>query len=99
MISQNQIKGLILDALKNVKESESVYKSLEINDGTLLLGEGSALDSIAFTHFVVGLEERMEDTTGQAYVFELDKLYDFKSPLTAAQLADKIASQQISQKA
>ena len=98
MITKNQIKGLILEALKNVKESESVYKSLAVNDDTVLLGEGSFLDSIAFTHFVVGFEEKMEDATGQDYVFELDRLYDFKSSLTAAHLADKVASQWTSPK-
>lgn len=97
MISKNKIKELILDALQNVKESESVYRSLELNNETVLLGEGSALDSIAFTHFVVGFEERMEDETGNEYAFELDKVYDFKSPLTVAQLADKTASQRTSQ--
>ena len=97
MISKSQIKGLILEALKNVKESEPVYQSLELNEETLLLGEGSLLDSIAFTHFVVGFEERMEDATGEEYVFQIEKFYGEK-PLTVTHLAHEIASQWQSQK-
>ena len=93
MISKNQIQGLILEALKNVKESESVYRSLELNDDTILLGEGSMLDSIAFTHFVVGFEERMEDAMGQEYVFEINKFYEDQLPLSVARLAEQITLQ------
>ena len=92
MITKNQIKGLILEALKNVKESESVYQSLELTDETILLGQGSWFDSIAFTHFVVGFEERMEDATGQEYVFELNQFYADQLPLTVARLAEQVAT-------
>ncbi|MSR78325.1 MAG: hypothetical protein EXS63_08920 [Candidatus Omnitrophica bacterium] len=92
MISKVQIQGLILEALQNVKESEPVYQSLALNEGTILLGEGSSLDSIAFTHFVVGFEERMENATGEEYEFQLDKFYD-QLPLTVDYLAGQVASQ------
>ena len=93
MIAKNEIKGLILEALQKVKESESVYQSLVLNDETILLGEGSWFDSIAFTHFVVGFEERMEDATGKEYTFEIDRFYEDHLPLTVARLAEQVASQ------
>ena len=93
MVSENRVKELVLEALKSVKESEPAYQALELNDETMILGAESLLDSIAFTHFVVGFEEKMEDALGESYVFELQKIYDLNKPLTVASLSQVVAAQ------
>lgn len=73
-MDEQKIKKLILDALKNVKASDPANAGLEINDRTVVLGMGSALDSIAFTGFATELEEIIEDQTGEEYVLDVEEI-------------------------
>ena len=79
--------------MKIIKDSDASYKNIELKDSTVILGDGSALDSIAFTAFAIDFEERMENETGYEYILVVDeifKLHNEKLPLTVASMAAHI---------
>ncbi len=92
MIQIDEIKQLILQSLVNVKQSEKVYQALAINDKTIVLGEGSPFDSIAFTNFAVSLEEKIEDAIGREFILRLEDIYEIDVPVTVDALALALAS-------
>ena len=90
MIPEQRIKDLILEALKNVKDSEAVYQNLELSDETIILGNQSPFDSIAFTAFATDFEEKMEDEIGEQYVLNLEEIFSLhgrKTKITVKELA------------
>lgn len=90
MISERRAKELILKSLKNVKDSDPSYRELELNDNTIVLGNGGSLDSIAFTVFATDLEEKIEDETGKEYVLKVDEILAFqegKSAIVVGEMA------------
>ncbi len=94
MLSEKRIQELILESLASVKESEPIYGDLTLNDATILLGSGSPFDSIAFTAFATGLEEKIEDETGEEYVLKVDEIFsaqDAQKGLSVRQLAPRIS--------
>ena len=90
MISEQQIRELILQALKSVKDLESTYKDLVLNESTIVLGNKSLFDSIAFTAFATDFEEKMEDELGEPYVLNLEEIFTLhggKTTITVKDLA------------
>jgi len=63
MILEDMIRKCILDALKKVKDADPACQDWVLNESTIVLGEGSAMDSIAFTFFVTECEETIETET------------------------------------
>ena len=50
-----------------------------MGDDTVLLGTGSALDSVAFVTFVADLEERLARETGLELYVVLDDIHEFNA--------------------
>ncbi|MDD5218857.1 MAG: hypothetical protein PHS88_12270 [Candidatus Omnitrophica bacterium] len=100
MIAEKQIKEMILHALRNVKSADATYADVVINDKTVVLGAGSAFDSIAFTAFATELEETIEDAAGVDYAVNVDEicaLHKGKPALKVSEMA-KIITQLVSRK-
>jgi hypothetical protein len=94
MISDSDVQQWILAALQNVKESEAVYKDLELNGNTIVLGLGSPFDSIAFTAFATDLEERVEEEAGIDFLVKVDEILSLQKDeptVTVEQMARHIA--------
>ncbi|MBI3998995.1 MAG: hypothetical protein HY351_00120 [Candidatus Omnitrophica bacterium] len=72
MISSDKIKELILQSLKNVKDSDPIYQDWVLAENTVVLGATSRMDSIAFTAFAADLEEKIEEETKREYLFDID---------------------------
>ncbi len=76
MISEKRIKELIAESLEKVKEFDSSYKKMKIHDSTILLGDKSELESIAFTVFITQLEEKIEAEAGIDYSLDLSEILE-----------------------
>ncbi len=83
MISEQRVRELMLESLKSVKDSDPSYRELELNDRTIVLGNGGSFDSIAFTAFATDLEEKIEDETGKEYVLKVDEILASQEGKTA----------------
>lgn len=94
MISEKKVCDLILESLQQVKAGDVVYKTWALNESTIVLGNQSQMDSVAFTAFVISLEEKIETTIGTSYELNLEKIYGKDDPentnLSAIQLARRI---------
>lgn len=95
-ISEKQICSLILESMRQIKESDAVYKNWVLNEDTVVLGGQSPMDSVAFTAFVISLEEKLEDALKRSYELNLEKIYGGDDPeklnLSASHLASRIHS-------
>jgi len=75
MIPEDKLKALILDALKSVKDADSQYRDVPLNDETIVLGIGGPFDSIAFTAFATEFEEKLEDAIGVGFIIKVDEFF------------------------
>lgn len=93
MVTENRVKELIAESLEMVKQFDASYKKLQINDRTILMGDKSELESIAFTVFVTQLEEKVEAETGTPYTLNLDEISkaEAKSDLSLEVMAKAIS--------
>lgn len=98
MISEKDVLKTILESLQSVKDSESVYSDWQINESSVVLGAEGRMDSVAFTSFVISLEEKIESALGQPFTLDLQKIYGTDDPelfkITASELAKRIFSHQ-----
>lgn len=94
MIPQERVTELMMQALKNVKDSDPFYATLELNGQTVVLGAGGPFDSIAFAAFAVDFEEKMERETGEEYTLQLEEIFALqkgKANLTVDETAKHVA--------
>ena len=85
---------MIVDSLSSLRRGGLIQADLTITGGTVLLGSGSALDSIAFVTFVTDVEERLNRATGHELYLVLTDIHEFNDEdayLSAATLARYIA--------
>ena len=68
------MKELIFESLEKVKEFDAAYKKIEFNDASILLGDKSELESIAFTVFITQLEEKIEAEAGVDYQLDVSEI-------------------------
>ena len=86
MVSEKRIKELIAESLEMVKQFDAAYKSLKVNDQTILMGDKSELESIAFTVFITQLEEKIEAETGLQFTLDVNEI--LKDDARAAKKSD-----------
>jgi len=103
MILEDMIRKCILDALKKVKDADPACQDWVLNESTIVLGEGSAMDSIAFTFFVTECEETIETETHHPFTFNLEDFHDNQDvgtiKLSVDQMAKTIAGKLASKEA
>jgi len=104
MLSEDRALGLIKDAVTSLQRSGLLDPGLTFDAGTVLLGSGSALDSIAFVTFMTELEDRMQgeiQTGDSVFSLILDDLHSFNpdqaglSAQTLARYMMKMSEQKV----
>ncbi len=65
---------LIKGTLDNMRNLELLEEDVIIDGDTILLGDGSPLDSIGFVSFITELEERLIKETNQDLYIVLDEV-------------------------
>ncbi|HEY1952394.1 MAG TPA: hypothetical protein VGG76_06275 [Gemmatimonadaceae bacterium] len=94
MVTNDQALQLIQDSLDGLHESGIIPDAVRVDDGTVLLGTGSALDSIGFVTFVTEVEDRLQRDTGKDHYLVLADIHEFnagESYLSAGSLARYIS--------
>ena len=83
MVSREQALQLIQDSLSSLQRVGLIEKEVTVSEDTVLLGTGSALDSIAFVTFVTDLEERLDRESNQEIYIVLDEIHEFNAGNTS----------------
>jgi hypothetical protein len=96
MISEKRILEIVLESVKTVRDCDAALKGWVINPEALVLGMKSPMDSVAFTAFVVALEEKIENEINCPYALDFEKLHrsmDFENfHLSVSQIAKYIVA-------
>lgn len=80
----------IREAIAGLHRSGILETDVNVTPGTVLLGEGSPLDSLSFVTLMSDIEERLSAQTGREVFLLFDEIHEFnpdKSSLTVATLA------------
>jgi hypothetical protein len=77
MITERFASKLIKDSLSSLQRSGLIKQEVILDKETVLLGTGSALDSVAFVTLVADLEERLNRETGQELSLVLNEIHEF----------------------
>ena len=63
-VTPENVKQLVLNALKELNEQLDENKQLEVSENTVLFGRGSRLDSLGLVNLIVLVEEKANETFG-----------------------------------
>ncbi len=97
MMEKRKALGLIQASLDSLRRSGTIKVEISATDDTVLMGGGadSGLDSLGFVTFIMDVEDRLSQETGEDLAIVLTDIqgFDINSPtLTAGILADHIAT-------
>ena len=95
MITQENALQLIQASIASLRRAGLIEEDITVTGDTVLLGPGSALDSIAFVTFVTDIEERLNRETGQDLYIVLTDIHEFNiesAHLSVATLARYVAA-------
>lgn len=84
---------LVREAIAEVNRMSDAGAEISPAEGTVLLGEGSALDSLAFVNLMVAVDSRVSEHTGREIaLMDLIDADAASSPIrTVGMLADYVA--------
>ena len=91
MADKDAIVALLRESVQSLRRSGIIEAEVDVDPDTVLLGDGSSLDSMGFVTFVTDVEERLNRATGKdLYIVltELEELYPGETQLTASMFAD-----------
>ena len=92
-----EISRLIYETIDEINEQSPPDRKIGKSEQTVIVGEGSALDSLGIINFLVSLEERVAAFTGRSVnLLDDDVLSDPAHPLRTLALIEKFVSEQIS---
>ena len=78
MVEKERALELIQESVEGLIRGGVLEKSFVVENGTVLLGMGSPLDSLGFVTFVTDLEERLiDETDNDDLYFTLDEIQGF----------------------
>ena len=78
MVEKERALELIQESVEGLIRGGIIEKSFVVENGTVLLGMGSPLDSLGFVTFVTDLEERLiDETDNDGLYLTLDEIQGF----------------------
>ena len=78
MVEKERALELIQESVEGLIRGGVIEESFVVENGTVLLGMGSPLDSLGFVTFVTDLEERLiDETDNDDLYFTLDEIQGF----------------------
>jgi acyl carrier protein len=95
MIVEQRVLELLQESFDSLHRAGLMKHETKVNGDTVLLGNGSTLDSIAFVTLVADFEDRIDRENGQPIYIVLTDIHEFnpsKSSLSAGTLAQYIAT-------
>lgn len=92
MTKENAVQ-ILQESFSSLHRSGILENEITVQEGTVILGSGSPLDSLAFVTFITDLEDRISNETGKEFYLVLTEIHEFNGEnqcLTAGRLADYI---------
>jgi acyl carrier protein len=79
LITRERSVEMIQESIHSLRRAGLLEHDLVVDEGTVLLGMGSELDSIAFVTLISDLEDRLSRETERDQFLVLDDLHEFNS--------------------
>lgn len=74
---------LMEDIFSSMQRSGMIPEDVVVTPETVILGNGSVLDSLGFVTFISDLEEKLCDATGKELYLVLDEIHEFNTEKTS----------------
>lgn len=84
---------LMQESFDSMQRSGMFEEAVAVSSDTVILGDGSSLDSLGFVTFISDMEERVSDESGQDHYLILTDIHEFNAEeafLSAGTLAHYI---------
>jgi len=94
-MNNNEAYELIDGVVKNLVASDAINTIDGFDEQTIVLGNGSVLDSISFITFITDIEDKLQEVTGKELYLVLNEINNFNvdNPnLTVGGLATYLAT-------
>lgn len=79
MVSKEKAIQLMQNSVNSLQRIGMLEQEVNLNGGTVLLGTGSPLDSIALVTFVTDLEDRLSRETNQEVFLVFSDIHEFNA--------------------
>ena len=79
MITYDRAMEIIQASLGSLARAGLIEQEIAVQNGTVLLGQGSPLDSIAFVTFVTELEDRVSRDASQELYLVLGDIHEYNA--------------------
>lgn len=86
------LKKIIISSLEKLKKEKSIPKNTKLNDSTILLGDNSICDSIAFVTFLTYCEEEIKKNFKQNFIIKMNEIHDLNEGKDALKIKDFISA-------
>lgn len=94
-MTREEANKMIFDSIQSLLESDAINPIENFEKSSIILGNGSELDSISFITFITDIEDRIQEKTNKEIYLVLSEIDNFNinNPnLTAEGLANYINS-------
>ena len=85
---EKNLNNLFEDVVKKLKKSNSIQKSIKVNDNTIINGPLSPFDSVSFIELTTLLEEEIEKLNKKSFHIILNEIPQFKKGLGSIKIKD-----------
>ena len=83
---EKNLNNLFEDVIKKLKKSNSIQKTVKVNDNTIVNGPLSPFDSVSFIELTTFLEEEIEKLNKKSFHIILNEIPQFKKGLGTIKL-------------
>tara|TARA_Y100000992_G_C21165385_1_gene443222 strand:- start:375 stop:671 length:297 start_codon:yes stop_codon:yes gene_type:complete len=85
---EKNLNNLFEDVIKKLKKSNSIQKTVKVNDNTIVNGPLSPFDSVSFIELTTFLEEEIEKLNKKSFHIILNEIPQFKKGLGTIKIKD-----------
>ena len=85
---EKNLNNLFEDVIKKLKKSNSIQKSVKVNDNTIVNGSLSPFDSVSFIELITLIEEEIEKLNKKSFHIILNEIPQFKKGLGTIKIKD-----------
>ena len=85
---EKNLNNLFEDVIRKLKKSNSIQKTVKINDNTIVNGPLSPFDSVSFIELTTFLEEEIEKLNKKSFHIILNEIPQFKKGLGTIKIKD-----------
>ena len=87
-MQEKNLNNLFEDVIKKLKKTNSIQKSVKVNDNTIINGPLSPFDSVSFIELNTLVEEEIEKLNKKSFHIILNEIPQFKKGLGTIKIKD-----------